>query len=458
MTSFTLCLAALVFSFIAGRRSLIAGLVVVLAVGYAYGILRANVIETFSHFIFDAAVVGLFASQALKSAGGEDRRGGAVLKMWVGLLAAWPLILFFVPIQDYAVQFVGLRGNVFLLPFILLGARLRDEDVGNLAYALAVLNLTAFAFACAEYLFGVERFYPPSQVTELIYRSAVDENFLDPDRSTALRIPATFTSAHAFAGTLVLSLCYLIGAWFQKRHERNWRHTLLQGAIMASILGVFMAAARSPVIILALVIMTVLASARMRAQGWLLWAGILAGLGWVVSSAARLQRFLTLQDVEFVSNRISWSVNGGFFDLLVEYPLGNGLGGGGTSIPYFLQASVVAPTFYMENEYARIVLEQGAFGLCLWLTFLLWLFLRPEGARSAPWFLGRRLLRVVCAAFFFTGMIGVGLLTSIPGSALMLLSVGWIATRQSGRRPALGSPVTAREAEGGPARLLGQYV
>src|SRR5215213_3089519 len=182
MLSVVLCLFAFMFAYAAGRRSLAAGLATVFTVGYFYGILRANVPEPFSHFIFDAAVVGLYVTQLWRKQHPDERQSQALLRLWVGLLVAWPLLLFFVPVQSYPVQFVGLRGNVFLLPFLLLGGRLRDEEVYRLALWLGVLNLLAAAFAGAEFFMGVERFYPRNEVTDLIYRSVVDEDFMNPER------------------------------------------------------------------------------------------------------------------------------------------------------------------------------------------------------------------------------------------------------------------------------------
>jgi hypothetical protein len=183
---------------------------------------------------------------------------------------------------------------------------------------------------------------------------------------------------------------------------------------------------------------------------------MLAGVGWIVSSEARLQRFTTLQDVEFVSERVSWSVNDSFTQLMTEYPLGNGLGGGGTSMPYFLASEVSPPSYFMENEYARIVLEQGVLGLCLWAGFILWLFTRRTVRRSDSWYVGRRIAWVTCAAFFATGMIGKGLLTSIPGTALMFLGAGWIAVRRSHRQGEAESDENLATA-GEPATLAEQY-
>jgi len=52
------------------------------------------------------------------------------------------------------------------------------------------------------------------------------------------------------------------------------------------------------------------------------------------------------------------------------------LGGGGTSIPYFLQDRVKDPVA-IENEYGRILLEAGIPGLLIWLIFIFWTVARP---------------------------------------------------------------------------------
>ena len=58
-----LCILGFVVCLLLGHRSLLAGLAAVLTVGYFFGILRANYLDTFAHFIFDAAVLGFYLSQ-----------------------------------------------------------------------------------------------------------------------------------------------------------------------------------------------------------------------------------------------------------------------------------------------------------------------------------------------------------------------------------------------------------
>jgi O-antigen ligase len=89
----------------------------------------------------------------------------------------------------------------------------------------------------------------------------------------------------------------------------------------------------------------------------------------------------------------------------------------------------------MENEYARIVLEQGIPGLCAWVLFLAWVFTRNQPAYRS-WALSRRLMRAGGAAAFASGMLGIGLLTSIPSTALLLLTAGWIAVPERIPEPA----------------------
>src|SRR5215467_3848076 len=113
MIALLLCILAFVASFWAGRRSLGLGLVTLLGVGYFYGILRANILTTFSHFIFDAALIGLYFSQNWLSFDPRDSRRFEVVQLWLILLIAWPILVVLLPFQPLLVSLVGLRGSTF---------------------------------------------------------------------------------------------------------------------------------------------------------------------------------------------------------------------------------------------------------------------------------------------------------------------------------------------------------
>ena len=417
--SLLLCLAAFFVCLFAGRRSLVAGLTALISVGYTYGIVRANLPETYSHFIFDAGVLGFYSTQLVRASTAVQEYRIRRLKPWLEFVIAWPLLLFLVPNQDILIRLVGLRGNIFLLPMMIIGARLEGDEKYKLAVRLAILNLAAFAFASAEFATSVERFFPRNEVTRLIYISK------DVLGHTAYRIPSTFAGSHAYAGTMVVCLPFLLGA-LQLRKKQDWHKPLLIAGLIASLLGVFMAATRLHFVAAAMVVAVAAFSIRSRFGHLLVGLMIIAGIAWVVSSEQRLQRFAELQEPGVVTERVAGSVNIGFFDLAATYPFGNGLGGGGTSIPYFLTSRIENPVG-IENEYARIMLEQGLIGLGLWIAFMAWLLTRQGEGIADRWFLGRRLAWVTCAACFATGLLGTGLFTSIPQTCLLFLNVGWLA-------------------------------
>jgi hypothetical protein len=435
MMSIALCAAAFALSFRAARHSLVAGLCAVIGVGYAYGIVRANIPDGFSHLIFDAGVVGLYAAQLWRPQPVWQALRSDELRSWIFVLIAWPVLLFFSLRQDPLIQIVGLRGNVFLLPFIVFGARLTADDVYKLALWLSLCNLAAGALAAVQFVVGVEPFFPMNAVTEIIYRSK------DLADYTAYRIPSSFSSAHAYAGTMVMTIAIIAGAWVQP-HFGKWQARLMGAALLVSMLGIFMSATRVNALILFALILTTIFSGRLPGAYRFRYVVVLAAVGYLVAGEERLQRFTTLQDPEFLSERLVGSVNLTFFELAGKYPLGNGLGGGGTSVPHFLQHRI-RNVVTMENEYARILLELGLPGLIMWGLFIGWVFTRPNIRRTDMFYFGRRLAYVACACCFGMGLLGVGLFTSVPMTTLTFLLTGWLAVREVRRAPMAAAPALA---------------
>jgi hypothetical protein len=424
------CIVGFLGCFLLGRGSLSAGIGGVLTMGYLYGILRANYLTAYAHFMFDCAVLGFYLSLLWRRRDPATAARTQELQTWVVALIGWAVVMFLIPMQNPLIQLVGLRGNAFLLPFVLIGGWLRPRELNSLALWLAGLNLLAFSFAGAEYVLGVPAFFPVNPVTELIYKSN------DVAGYTAYRIPACFVSPHAYAGTMVSSLGLVIGSLVQPGTPL-WRKGVLAGGAAAAVLGVFLTATRVNVALLFVLLVVATLSSQLKGIYRLSWVLILAGIGYVVSSEERLQRFLTLGDTEQVMSRVGGSVNMNFWELLSTYPMGNGMGAGGTSIPYFLQGLISKP-IGMENEYCRILLEEGLPGLLLWIGFLCWALTRGAPPRAAPWFLGWRLLWYTCLGSFATGLLGIGLMTAIPQTTIFFLSVGFLAVRQPAvvtRRP-----------------------
>src|SRR5580704_6778040 len=170
MESILLCIGAFAAVYWFTKGSLVGGLRAVIAVGYFYGIVRANVPQTASHFIFDAGIGGLYLGTLLKGLTPIQKLRIRKVRSWVVCLIAWPLLLFFVPAQDSIIQLVGLRSAVWFVPFLIFGALIDDKERSRLAVWLAILNLVALGFALAEFTLGIPRFYPHNVLTELIYK------------------------------------------------------------------------------------------------------------------------------------------------------------------------------------------------------------------------------------------------------------------------------------------------
>jgi hypothetical protein len=429
-----LSVAALVATFAAGRRRLASGIGVLATAGYGYGILRAHVFDGAAHFVFDAAVVGLYAAAftGRVPAGARGRDASAVF--WAKALFLVPLLMFLVPLQHPLVQLVGLRGAVLFVPMIVVGARLDLDELSHLSRWLAWLNLAAFAVALGELAFGVETFFPRNLLTETIFRSD------DAGAARALRIPATFLSAHAYGGTMIATLPFVAALSIDHR-ARGLDRMVGAAAVLATVLGVFVSATRQHALVLigmGAAFLLTRAPVRVKIAG----VAVAVAVGALVASSDRFQRFAGAADAGTVRARIEGST-AGFLDVALSYPLGAGLArGSGTSIPYFL-ASRAKPQIGLENEFSRLVVDQGLFGLALWIAFASWTVARRPVPPAGAWATPLRVLRLFVLLSWGSAFIGTGLLLAIPQAAFLLLGMGVLAVARprGGRAPSWRRPL-----------------
>jgi hypothetical protein len=409
------------------RRSLGHGLGALFAVGYVYGIVRANLFDGVSHFAFDLAIVSLYATTLPRASAPAVRAQARLAASSLKVLFLVPVAMFFVPLQHPLIQVVGLRAAILFLPMVLVGARMTPGDLHQLARWLVGLNGAALAVATAEYVLGLDHFFPRNELTRIVYASA------DVGTTGALRIPSTFSSSHAFGGTMVATLPFLAAA---AERAAGRRRALTIAILGASVLGVFMCGARSPVVHLFALAALALVGTPMSARARLRLAALAILVLALVSTSDRLQRFTTLLDGDRVTERVRGSAHVGIVDALLEYPFGAGLGRAvGTSIPYFLQ-HLAPEQIGAENEFARIALEQGVVGLAVFLGFVAVVLARPTGRNPIASPLVARLFRYLVALMWGTAFIGTGILTSIPGTALLLLMMGVLLARRDASRAA----------------------
>ncbi len=226
-----------------------------------------------------------------------------------------------------------------------------------------------------------------------------------------------------------MTIAVIAGAWVQP-HYGKWQARLMGAALLVSMLGVFMSATRVNALILFALVMTTVFSGRLPGAYRFRYLIVLAAVGYVVAGEERLQRFTTLQDPEFLSERLVGSVNLTFFELAGQYPLGNGLGGGGHQRP----ALPAVRGFATSSRW-----RTSTRGSCSSSGCRVWSCGGCSSAgcsraanirRTDMFYFGRRLAYVACACCFAMGLLGVGLFTSVPATTLTFLLTGWLVVRE----------------------------
>jgi hypothetical protein len=394
------------------------GFIAVIAVGYFNGVIRANYLGVFTTFMFDSAVLGLYIGFAMFEKKTSRSLWSGPTGRFTLFLIGWPTLLALIPVNDLLVQLVALRATAWYLPIMLIATRLNSADLTVLTRGLAVLNLVALAGGIYVYQNGVESLYPRNAITMLIYNSK------DVGGNEYHRIPSIFLNSHAYGTSMLLSLPYLFGHLFGPRASVLDRGLAAAGAA-AAISGILMCGARQPVVTLGIAILIAWAFTRFNPLvGLVSVAVVLAGVV-VAATDERLQRAGSLENTNVVSERVEMSANASFFDLLAEYPFGAGMGSSvGTSVPYFL-ADRAPRQVGMENEYSRILVDQGWVGLGAWVVFLVWILSWPPALKlTSRWGLGAILMYALVLTNWATTFIGAGIMALIPGSVLLLTQMG----------------------------------
>jgi len=411
-------IVAFLSTFVLTLRSLGLGLLAVFAVGYMNGVIRANYMSVATTFMFDASLLGLYGGFMV----GWSREAAEVFRTtagrWVLVLIAWPILLTLVPVNDYLVQLVALRATVWFLPVLLIASRLRAPDLALIARGLAVLNLVALAGGLYVYQYGVEALYPENAVTQIIYKSN------DVAGYQYHRIPSFFLSSHAYGGAMLFSLPFLLDRLFG-RNVLLLDRTLAASGVAAAVGGILLCAARQPVMTFGAMMAIAWLVGRLHPGIGLVAISLAAAAIGVAATNERLQRATTLEDTAMVTDRVKLSANESFLDLIADYPAGAGMGSSfGTSIPFFLADRAPNP-IGMENEYSRILVDQGLAGLFLWLAFLVWLLHTPPPCRlDVPWGFGVVFMYALVLVNWLTAFIGAGTLSAVPGSVLLLVQMG----------------------------------
>jgi hypothetical protein len=415
-----LCLLGFVSTWYAAKGSLGRGLGVCFAWGYVYGVLRANFLDGFTHFLFDSAVLGIYCAKLRFDPHHNAHHIIRSLYQKIKYLCLWPAFLLVIPYDNLLINLVGLRVAVFYVPFLLVCVQCTDRNLDEIATWLSVLNIFALGAAVMEVRNGIEYFYPRNAVTELIYASAIGEE-------SSHRIPAIFCTAAHYGACMSLSMALIIRSLFYE--QKILTNIIYSCGIGAAGAGLLLCSCRSPVLgaIFGLIVFVV-AQPQLLVKGKMIFIAIPLLIGIVYTfreGGDRAARFLELNDTEMMSERVSHIDDFSIFEAMITYPMGNGLAGAaGITIPYFLQSLAVPREIPgAESEYFRILFTQGIPGLFMWIGFLIWFFvatiIRVDSRRPVAHYL---LYGTLLGSFTLASR-GVGLLNGLPNNCLLFLAM-----------------------------------
>jgi hypothetical protein len=392
--------------------------------GYSFGILKAYTFESFGHFIFDFATVGFYSGLIVSNTFKNSEKRIQKVVHWVYWLVGWPVIVALIPMQHYLVQIIGLRGNIFWIPMLLVGAILDFRCIRLVALCISFLNIFAFLVALAEYVIGVDKIFPENEATKIVLHS-------NDIAGGHHRIPSTFTNAHTYAAAMVSSIPWILMHLFRsKNNDRSWIKIIEYCGILVAVLGVFVAGPKTPAVLLFLMLGLTLLFGRIGLQGILALVLIGSISAYFINTNERFQRFTEVSDLDGVVKRMEVSVNSSFLDILLDNPVGDGMGSGGTSLPGFAQnlLTTYEGRKYLENEYSRVILEQGWVGLAIFLSFAVWI-IRIKPNPKSDMSLGRVCFWVLAILNFSIAWMGIGMMSVVPGTALFFMGIGLTALR-----------------------------
>ena len=224
------------------------------------------------------------------------------LMPWVLALAGWPLLVMLMPLQPFLIQLVGLRGQIFFVPFILVGAMLDANEMRKIAIGIAGPEPDRTAVRD-----GRDPVRRDAFLSDECGRSDHLQQYGcrgdRPDRR-CFRIPATFVQAASYGGVMALTLPLLLGTMVQES-RRGWRRNLLLIAVGVSALGVFLSASRSHATLLFVLGIAATLSGRAKNFPWFGWIALLAVVAILVAVSPRMQRFVTLENTRLHEERVS---------------------------------------------------------------------------------------------------------------------------------------------------------
>ena len=394
-----------------------------LVIGFVHGWLKMKYRYTWVTFAYDVPML-LALVLVLFQLKGEDKlfpdcKVSASLKWLLGFAALYAVLPFGVPML---VSIASLRGWCFAPLMMLLGYHLvrsvRQMEI--FVFIVLLLGTGTAIYGCF--------FQSAAEVQAMME--------LDPELEFRLRNTfystksgvsefrrfSTYVTAAVFGGTM--AICTTIAASWLMMPKAGWiQRIVLLGCGGMCAYAMLLTASRTSLV---LTILGVVMGGVFRKGGVKLMivpAGLLGLLliGLVISGSSRLERFSTLLNLEEVLGRVRIVVSPAF-SLLVEYPLGGGLGRSGHGIPAVLLNQIsrfdVRTT---DGDIGRIISDMGICGLVVYVVML-----HAGLSDSIRWLLKLRDSNLAAIASPIGVVFILGLVQVITGSPYLGIPAGML--------------------------------
>ena len=346
-------------------------LVVAICVGFFHGWLKLHVRHPAVTFAFDAI---LLVALGLAYTGLDRRtrivpggKVGAGLFLFYGVCIAYAAAPFGPPIL---MSIAALRGWCFASLMYILGYHMTRNltQVTAYFYVLIVLGVITAIYGIRQNPEEVARMI---QQDEFLAVRLQGTYFATEGGRAELRRFSTVVSSGVFGSVMAYVITFALALLTDER-EKKWQKALVGAAILPMAYGLVLTGARSSMASLGIGFAVVIWYRRKAMTLMIVPLALYLAMKWGsdVTEGAAMERFGTLVQKETISGRYTWPVLTAI-NVIMENPLGGGLGRSGYSIPFFLASRLQYKDLRPgEGDLPCLAIEMGVVGIIVFARLI----------------------------------------------------------------------------------------
>jgi hypothetical protein len=396
---------------------------VAMVIGFIHGWLKMKYRMGWITFAYDAPMLLALVLVLFQLKRGDplfpDCKVSSSLKLLLGFAALYAVLPFGVPML---VSLAALRGWCFAPLMMLLGYHLVRSVRQMEIFVFMVLLLGTGTAIYGSFFQSVEEIKAMMELDPELEFRLRNTFYATKSGVSEFRRFSTYVTAAVFGGTM--AICTTIAVSWLMMPKAGWiQRIVLLGCGGMCAYAMLLTGSRTSLV---LTILGVVLGGVFRKGGLKLMvvpAGLLGLLliGLLISGSSRLERFSTLLNPDEVLGRVAIVVRPAF-SLLVEYPIGGGLGRSAHGIPAVLLSRIdrfdIRTT---DGDIGRIISDMGICGLVVYLVML-----HAGLSDSIKWLLKLRESNLAAIASPIGVVFILGLAQVITGSPYLGIPAGML--------------------------------